>query len=350
MPDVLLYFKASLLTTIASMFLVLAFVVLWGKRSHILPGTDAFELRARKSTSSKTDARPGHEQEFASACVLRDQKSKSPLASTLPPQFLLLSAAAGILAGYWMLHVEWSWPPISAMDRFRELILPAIGFVEFVACWRAVPRWLALVLRSVVALTIGSVLMHGSIYLPHGSQITWQTIGILAITQLSLILLWLLLAKLAIKRSAGAIHISLAISILCSGIIIMLGGYVNGGAAAIPLGCAVMSVVGATRIVSRATDMRSIVGFGVVSLFGLLFVGRYFGGISSTQAFVVFFAPALCWGSELPVIRSWGDRTIGLLRILLVSIPLLIVLLLAKAEFDRRMVPLISSSETRLHR
>jgi hypothetical protein len=67
----------------------------------------------------------------------------------------------------------------------------------------------------------------------------------------------------------------------------------------------------------------------VVAVFSILIDGRYFGGLSTTMAAILFFAPLVCWLPELPP----RLRDVG--RIATIGVPVLIVVLLAKQLFDK---------------
>ncbi len=66
-------------------------------------------------------------------------------------------------------------------------------------------------------------------------------------------------------------------------------------------------------------------------------MGRFFGNLSTVQGLALFLAPLLCWAGELPFLRCRKPLVIGAARLVLVAIPLVIVLVLAKEEFDRTM-------------
>ena len=276
--------------------------------------------------------------------VCRCGKDGSAPESRLSAAAILLSAAIGMVVGSWVLQVQWKWPPVNAMDRFRELILPVTVAVELLACWKMTPRPIVWALRGCVASGIGGVLFYGSAYVTRGAEILipWQTWQILVSTLLSLIGVWLVLYKLAARPAAASIGIAVAMCLHTAGLVVMLAGYINGGAAAIPLGGALLAASVVTWIVAGTADVRGLISVAVVSLFGLLFIGRFFGNISTTQALVIFFAPLLCWVTEFPVIRRLPPFRIGVIRIVLVSIPLLIVLVLSTMDFDERMAPLIA--------
>ena len=123
----------------------------------------------------------------------------------------------------------------------------------------------------------------------------------------------------------------------------------------ITIGCGVMSlrfawppVNGLDRLfviiipsALKRTSPSALIGIGVVGLFGVLFIGRFFGRLSTGCTVVILLAPLLCWVSETPLLRHRKPWFIGSVRLLLVAIPLAAVLALAKLEFDQKMAPLL---------
>lgn len=105
------------------------------------------------------------------------------------------------------------------------------------------------------------------------------------------------------------------------------------------------------RLTRNFTD-QAIISIGVVGLFGLLFIGRYFGRLSAGKELSILLAPLLCWVSEIPLVRRRRPWIVGSLRLAMVAIPLVMVLGAAKKEFDRDMAPLlgrVSRAATRVH-
>jgi hypothetical protein len=79
----------------------------------------------------------------------------------------------------------------------------------------------------------------------------------------------------------------------------------------------------------------------------LLFIGRFFGGLTTTRALTLFLAPLLCWATELAFLRGRKPWQVSALRLALVAIPLAVVLAVAKRDFDRDMAPLLGAATTR---
>lgn len=309
MPDVLLYLRAFLGSFSASAIIVLAFVFFPRRKNDHVDGT---------ATS---------------------------------PMVALPGLGIGVLVGYRLLDFQWKWPPANAMDRFLVLILPITMIVEWLACVKIVPRSLIRILRGCVAAACGRTLLHGSAYLGDTAETwtAWQQTAILSLATLGLASVWLSLAGLSTRPGAASITMALAICIQCGGVVIMLAGYIKGGVAAIPLAGAVLATAIMTGLLRGTMSPVGPISVALVSLFSLLFIGRFFGAMSSAHALVIFFSPLLCWLTELPALRrrsvTGSPLKIGLVRLVLVCIPLLIVLLFSLGEFRKRFAPLLSRAD-----
>lgn len=265
----------------------------------------------------------------------------------------------GLAAGYAVLALNLSWLPRSALDRWLMIVLPAVLGVELIAGFNHIPRVAAWILRISLSLATPRILLHGSVYLTSSGDWTSLQAGTMVVVcGLGLALVWSLLSWLS-RRSGGlSISLSLCLAIQCSGVIVMSAGYIKGGAAAIPLVGVILAVSIALRVVTKYAAHRveidkldgfvatGIIGVGVVSLFSLLFIGRFFGGISTGPALTMLLAPLLCWATELSTLRNRKPWFVGSVRLALVATPLLVVLIAAKRDFDREMSPLLGNART----
>ncbi len=302
MPDPLLYLKAMGVAAIASAVGGLAIVVA-GRKGH------AAWLRA--------------------ACVF--------------------SVAAGLVVGYRLLALQLSWPPRNGLERFLLLIVPAILGVELVAASPALPRWNAWALRVILALVLPRVLLHGSVYLGGTERAwpAWQAFLVMIAGGLLLAGLWGLLTLLSRRAPGMFVPCSLQASALCAGLTVMMAGYIKGGAAAPVWATALLTtilVVGAiTRTSSRLAEAGwpVLLGVGVVGLFSLVFIGRFFGELSTGNALMILLTPLLGGLAEIPWLKRRRPWFVWSVRSLLVAGVLLTVLILAKRKFDREMAPLL---------
>ena len=276
----------------------------------------------------------------------------------------VLAVSAGLLTGYGVLQFSWVWPPASALSRFLTIVLPTIVSVELLAaavsakgqgfrsgCGPDFPE----ILRFGVCASVGRILLHGSVYLAgpgKGNTDAWtssQTIAVLCGSMAVLITAWTSLCRLSQRSAPGSISLSLVMAILCAGISTMLAGYIKGGAAAIPLAAALAGTTLASSLLSccaHQSDARpfcGMIGIGLIGLFSLLCIGRFFGQLSSPTAIVIFLSPLLCWISEIPKLRPNAPWQIGAIRLIAVAIPLAAVLVIAKRDFDQKMAPLLAA-------
>jgi hypothetical protein len=251
----------------------------------------------------------------------------------------ILAITLGLLVGYRVLGLLPGWPPTVALDRFFIVVLPSALGIELVAGFQHIPKWAAWLLRITLAGATPQILLHGSTYLtdPAGETNIGQSFAYMGLGGGLLAVVWGLMAWLS-RRSPG-ISLPLVISetALLSGVGVMLSGYTSGGEAALPLAASLAAVAGVLWLFSKPEACVGTVGIGVVGLFGVLVLGRFFGELSTGRALAVFVAPLLCWLTELPWLRKRKPWKIGVMRIALAAIPLLIVVALAKRDFDRNM-------------
>jgi hypothetical protein len=256
----------------------------------------------------------------------------------------VIAMAAGVASGGFILRLPISWP-LNGLGRLLCVALPAVVGIEIIACFPVVPRWFVWCSRLAFAMSAGRILLHNSVYLsgarPDWSA--WQAAAVLLSSSGLLTLVWVLLVSLSHRSGGASLALSLAQSALCGGLAVMLAGYVGGGAAALPLTGAIVGCGLACGVRKLPSDtIEGAISVATVALFGLLFVGHFFGQLSTGRALALLLAPLLCWVTELPILRHRAAWHVALLRLVLVAIPLIVVLVLAKRDFDREMLPLLS--------
>ena len=258
----------------------------------------------------------------------------------------------GLTVGFYVMSWQFVWPPMNGMDRLLELVVPVTLGIELIAGNQRIPPWGVWFLRISLAATIPRILLHGSVYLT-GADIewtVWQAATALTVSSALLLGVWGLLAWL-FKRSPGAsIPLALCLAIQCAGATVMMAGYIKGGAAAVPLAGTLSAATIVTMLITNRLNLatyycgQAILGIGVVSLFGVLFIGCFFGRLSTYYALLMLVAPLICWATEVSYFRHQKPWIVGTLRIALVAIPLITVLALAKRDFERDMVPLMGNA------
>jgi hypothetical protein len=215
-------------------------------------------------------------------------------------------------------------------------------------------RWLAWLSRLVVAVGAAGVLLHNSVYLtdlagPGTREWTptqsWLILGGLAAALLGV---WAALASLVRRMSPhpaldpsereqrlGGRSVALAVAVACAGaaVTVMLSGYASGGQIGLPLAAALTGTLIASLALLVSPDVEGVVGLGVVGLFALLVIGRFFGTLTDGNAALLFFGLLLCWLPEGQYVRRVGLRLRGVLRVVLVAVPVLVALTLAHQKF-----------------
>lgn len=259
----------------------------------------------------------------------------------------VLGVGFGLAAGIHLLRLWPAWPPATGLGRLVTIVLPAVIAIELLATFARVPRWLAWLSRSLLALATVWVLLHGSIYLGgrHSPWTVWQAGFTLPLAGALLFADWALVAWLHARSPAIATPLAIAEACLAAGLCVMLRGYVSGGEAALPVAAALAGAALASARRPRAA-LREAIGVGVVGLFGLLFIGRFFGGLSTAEALTVFLAPLACWATEIPGLRCRRPWLLASIQLALVAVPLAAVLFLAKRDFDRHTAPLLTAAES----
>ena len=255
----------------------------------------------------------------------------------------------GLALGGHVLGLRLDWPPVNGLDRLLMIVMPMALGMELIAGFECVPQRVAWMLRMSLAATIPRILLQGSVYLSGGNDHwpMWQSVVVMAVCALLLAGVWGLLSALPDRSTGDSIPLVLGLTIQCTGLTVMMAGYIKGGGAAIPLAAAIV----ATTITAWLIQKRSgnppqahspaIMGVGVVGLFGVLFIGRFFGRISNGCALAMLLAPLLCWVTELPFLRHRNPWLLGSIRLIIVSTALAFVLFAAKRDFDRDMAPLL---------
>lgn len=249
----------------------------------------------------------------------------------------------GLAAGYYVLQLQVEWPPANAIGRLLLIVFPVVVGIELIAGVHRVPGWLAWCLRLSLAAVTGRILLHGSVYLA-GPRSEWtesQAAVVLLFSALLLAAEWGLLSWLSRQSPGPRIALSIALAIQSAGLAVMLAGYVSGGAACIPFSAAIIGATLASNWFVTRFDSQAVIGSGVVGLFGFLFIGRFFGALSTVAALTIMLAPLCCWALEVPVLRRQNRWLVGALCLVLVAIPLLVVLVLAKQHFDLHTAPLL---------
>lgn len=258
----------------------------------------------------------------------------------------VLGIGLGLVVGYYVLSFRLIWPPMNGLDRFLTIALPAVLTVELISGLHRVPRRIAWSLRLILSAGMPRILLHDSVYLSNWTL--WQAVIALAVCGALLVGLWSLLSCLSKRCPGVSIPLALCLTIQCVGLTVMMAGYIKGGAAAFPLAATLLGTVLGAKLVEKLLGVPvnfgtpAILGIGVVGLFSLLAIGWFFGRLTTSSALAMLLAPLLCWVTETPLLKHRKPWLVGSIRLALVAIPLVVVLSLAKCDFDRNMAPLLT--------
>ncbi len=324
MPDPLLYLKSMGAAAIVSALIVLA-MAMTGQIVAAL----AKSVGIRGMTHALGER--GYTTWLNSACVL--------------------AMGLGLAVGCDLLAMRWAWSPAKGLDRLLMIVVPMALGVELIAGIQRLPRWVTWFLRASLAAAIPRILLHGSVYLSGaGHHWTQREAGVVLV--LGSVLLagtWGLLIWLSQRSGGISIPFALGLTTLSAGMTVMLAGYLKGGATAFPLAATIVATAVADKVISMRTkrpakrSSTAIIGIGVIGLFGVLFIGRFFGRLSTEFALGLLLTPLLCWATELSFLRHRKPWLVGSVRLVLVAIPLVVVLAVAKRDFDRNMAPLMGN-------
>lgn len=284
--------------------------------------------------------------------VLATAGARRPASSTRVNSACVLGTGLGLAVGCQVLPLRLAWPPVHGLDRFFMVVVPALLGIELIAGFAWVPRWAAWFLRMSLAAAIPRILLHGSVYLS-GSGLdwpVWQSGALLTMCVPLLAGVWGLLSWLFARSPGVSIPLALALSTQCAGLTVMMAGYIKGGAAAFPWAATLVATTIAAWLISKRSGAPAMIGIGVVGLYSLLLIGRFFGRLSTGAALAMLLAPLLCWATEAPFLRHRKPWLIGTLRLALAAIPLLVVLASAKRDFDRDMAPLLGARQASVDR
>jgi hypothetical protein len=268
----------------------------------------------------------------------------------------VLGVGLGFFAGCWLLGVRPDWPPRQDQDRLLLILWPAVMGVELVAAFAGALQWLVWLLRTIVAASAARVLLHSTIYLTEltgpGSR-EWtpvQTGLILGAMAIALAGGWASLVHLARRTVAPVFQpdkpnvvngrgssVLLAVAVACAGtaITVMLTGYATGGELGLPLASALAGGTAALWFLKQSRPAEGMLGLGIVGLFALLVMGRFFGELPNRYAILLFLSTFMGWFPELPYICRLWPRLRGVLRVALVAVPVAAVLMLAQQKFVR---------------
>lgn len=264
----------------------------------------------------------------------------------------LAGLAAGFYAGCGLLGQWPHWPATEDRHRFLSIVLPASFLAEGLAArpWRS--RWPACLLRLAVAAGAAPLLLYQSVYVTNlagTNSAEWSPVAVPVIFAFLAALLaatWGLLARLQSHSGERACACTLALCCLAAGVTVMLSGYFTGGELGWPLAGALAGVA-LGSFASPPTDSRAVLGVGIVGLFAVLTIGRFFGSLPTPTALCLLLTPLLAWVAAAPGIRTWPAAGRTAAGLVLLAAVLAVIVARAQRKFDEAFRA--SGHESRLH-
>ncbi len=128
-----------------------------------------------------------------------------------------------------------------------------------------------------------------------------------------------------------------ALAIACAGsaVAVMLSGYASGGQIGLVIAAALLGAVLGTFALSGTLQTVELSGVGMVGLFALLVIGRFFGQLSTMNAALLFVAPLFAWVTEIPAVRRRGFVIRGVAGLMVAAIPVAVALDIGPATIRR---------------
>jgi hypothetical protein len=250
--------------------------------------------------------------------------------------------ASGVLAGLAVQGLRPAFPPTTALDRWLLIALPVLLLADIVASNSPPIRRSGLMARGLAAAAAVPIILFGSVHLqaaPEWSLLPGLTSGGLLITVCTCALTALVATLACIPSEISAVPRATlcVLTLQVAGLTVMLGGWVRGGAMALPFAgsCAGMLLTGVAM--SQVTVVAATIRWTCLSLCGVVLLGHFFGRLTWLQAVLLLFAAVI---PPLPGLCSSRGR--GIFCSLLTLLILAAVLVPALAAFAERMRPLMS--------
>lgn len=265
-----------------------------------------------------------------------DASARSPLRSIAAILF-------AVVVGFGVLKLMPAFPPRSSLDRLLVIVLPCALLLETLGSLPGFTAGRMTNARSLWALLSMWILLFDSVYL-RGVQDEWNQVAAfttIAFCGALFAIVWWLVIRMDVTGAGPVVPFALAMSILSGGILVILGGYIKGGSASLPLAGAMLGFGAANCMRATPRPASPVLALGVASLFGIVFVGRFFGRVTTATGITTVLAPLLAGLPILLRIPPTRNRLRLVLAVVLVAIPLTIVVAIAKRDFDIRMAPLL---------
>ena len=234
-----------------------------------------------------------------------------------------LAVGLGFVTGAAMLGFRPRGLLATDQERFLLLVVPLAVVAESWIALKPMSRARMVLARGCVALLAAPLLMLGSVYLTGGVSGWTLSERVFFLFGVGILILvpWLMLATLQQRRPDPTISLSLAATSIAAGITTMLSGYASAGQLALPL-AATLAVAAFATPVAASQGAPGAVGVGWICLAGVLFIGRFFGSLTTLHAVLLGVTPLVCWLAEYRPLCFWAAWP---RRLFLVSLTVLLL-------------------------
>lgn len=248
------------------------------------------------------------------------------------------AVGAGVIVASGVTDAWPHWPPLEDRARFLTLIVPLTLLVESVAAV-AQSRKVAWGLRCALAAAVAPILLYKTVYLADlrgENSAEWSnaeailTLGGLA-TLLAIV--WTTMSALQARTSARTVPWLLAFDAAATSAVVMMSGYFRAGVLGLGLAGAIFGATIAALFVQRPRAIAGSIGMGVIGIFSVVVMGRYFGALTTSLAMCLLLAPLVAWAVEAPWLRRISPGRRGAARFACVLVPLLLAMLVAERQF-----------------
>ncbi len=261
-----------------------------------------------------------------------------------------LAVATGLIGGIWMLGLIPAWPPAVDRGRLIWILIPVFLVIELILCRRRdarsqAGRWLRCLLRFLAAFSIMPVVVWRSIYVANvggpDSRIwsNWQMVAWFSLIGLGSFGLWAIAIVLVRKLPLGLLTWIMAFVYLCSGVTIMLSGYLSAGQLAFPLAVSLITMLIATGQSNKREVLEGAVGISTLLLVGLFVAGHFFAELRAIDAIILGVSLLLPGVIKLPIIAKRRLWLQVVLAVLISCTPPLFVVYQTQHRFSERSNP-----------
>jgi hypothetical protein len=255
---------------------------------------------------------------------------------------------AGCVCGLLVLQILPGFPPVSAADRFLYL-LPVLMLADLAET--VLPTRMHRLLRSTALLTPVPLILHQSVWLTQPAAATIQGItptgwlllaGLTPLPLTGAVLLQRLTTGFSRPAVAAGLPLNLTCCLLCSAVVIMLGGYLKGGLLALPLAGSMLPFALRNVFAGPRPDRPLPLTYCWGSLCCLLLIGLFFGRLTPLQCSCFAAIPLVTALPLPPGSAEHCGRRQTVIRTVLTALLCSLLLYQAWSVFAVRMLPLLA--------